>query len=88
MPIYTYKCKKCGKITDEFFHSSSDSKSKMKCKCGGTKEKGYYGTSVVRMAIQTGFMSHGVLLKKDKEMKNNVRSKYFGDTTDDKTFVE
>ena len=47
MPIYRVKCHKCNKVFDELVKISD--RNKIKCKCGGTTEIWFGGTSSVNL---------------------------------------
>lgn len=89
MPIHSYKCDKCGKVASELFHPTEKFPVSIKCKCGG-KAKKQVSTCSFKMGnkAQRGFMSNGKTIKNDPDARKNVRSHYFGDGTDEATFVK
>ena len=88
-PQYEYECNKCKTKITEFFHTFKESEEfKCECKCGGKLTKLISQVQPPRIGKQTGFMSNGKLIKKDKDIRGKVRDTYFGDNSDQSEFVE
>ena len=83
MPIYEYRCRKCGR-TDEKFESMSGEHKRRKCECGYMADRIYNPPCLI---TDTSFCMTGV---RDKRLDNEVIEgrKHWNKKVEEKGYME